>query len=67
MAAAVPENFITKEVYENGWASNGSIVSSNMPYTIPILVDHSGSPEFGGPASLGTLFFPGNEPQWTFR
>lgn len=62
MAAAAPENFITKEVYENGWASNGSIVSSNMPYTIPILVDHSGSPDFGGPLFWAHYSFLGLNP-----
>ena len=62
MGAAAPENFITKEVYENGWASNGSIVSSNMPYTIPILVNHSGSPEFGGPLFWAHYSFLGLNP-----
>ncbi|MBS9461086.1 beta-glucosidase [Flagellimonas sp. 389] len=49
LAAASPDYSIAKEVYDNGWASNGGMVSSNVQYDIPILVNHPGSPQFGGP------------------
>lgn len=48
--AAASENFgIEKEVYDNGWASNGSIVSSATAYDLPLLVDHAGNAPKGGP------------------
>ena len=49
MGAASPEYSITKSVYDNGWASNGALISSDMPYGIPLLVDHAGAAQFGGP------------------
>lgn len=48
--AAASENFgIEKQVYDNGWASNGSIVSSATAYDLPLLVDHAGNAPKGGP------------------
>ena len=49
LAAASPDHSIEKDVYTNGWASNGSIQSGNTKYSLPLLVDHAGSPQFGGP------------------
>ncbi|MBC6997271.1 glucoamylase family protein [Cytophaga sp. FL35] len=48
--AAASENFgIGKQVYDNGWASNGSIVSSATAYGLPLWVDHAGNAPKGGP------------------
>ncbi|MFC4096124.1 glucoamylase family protein [Euzebyella saccharophila] len=48
--ATASENFgIEKEVYNNGWASNGSIVSGATAYGLPFLVDHAGNAPKGGP------------------
>ncbi|PCJ93448.1 MAG: beta-glucosidase [Flavobacteriaceae bacterium] len=49
LAAASPDYSIEKEVYDNGWASNGSIKSSNSKYDLPLLVKHAGSEQYGGP------------------
>ena len=49
MAAASPEHSISKEVYANGWASNGNIASAGSAYDIPLLVDHAGNAPKGGP------------------
>lgn len=49
LAAASPDYSIEKEVYDNGWASNGGIKSSNSKYNLPLLVKHAGSQEYGGP------------------
>ena len=49
LAAASPDFSITKEVYTNGWASNGAIRSENSKYGFPLLVRHNGSEEYGGP------------------
>jgi len=49
MAAASPDHSISKEVYTNGWASNGGIRSSNIAYNYPLLVKHNGAQIYGGP------------------
>lgn len=52
MAAASPDYPISPEVYHQGWAGNGTIVSGNIRYGMPLIVKHAGSEQFGGP-----LFF----------
>ncbi len=49
LAAASPDYGISKEVYTNGWASNGGIETENTKYGFPLLVKHQGSEEYGGP------------------
>jgi len=49
MAAASPDHSISKEIYTNGWASNGEIRSSNTAYNYPLLVKHNGAQIYGGP------------------
>lgn len=49
LAAASPDYSITKEVYTEGWASNGTIASGAFAYGIPLVVDHAGNAPKGGP------------------
>ncbi len=49
LAAASPDHTISKQVYTNGWASNGGIASNNTKYGFPLLVKHLGNEEYGGP------------------
>ncbi|MGB5820162.1 MAG: glucoamylase family protein [Saonia sp.] len=49
LAASSIAHSIAPEVYDNGWASNGGIVATNVQYGIPLLVRHAGSQDFGGP------------------
>ncbi len=49
MAAASPDYGISKEVYTNGWASNGGIKSTQITYGYPLLVKHNGDAIYGGP------------------
>ncbi|RDY59321.1 glucoamylase family protein [Flagellimonas nanhaiensis] len=49
LAAASPDHSIAKEVYSNGWASNGGITYPNNKYGYPLLVRHAGALEYGGP------------------
>ena len=49
LAAASPDHAISKDVYTNGWASNGTIASSQMTYELPLVVAHAGNTAFGGP------------------
>jgi len=41
--AASPDHAIPTDVYHQGWASNGNIVSSSNQYSIPLILDHAGS------------------------
>lgn len=49
LAASSTDYAITKNVYSNGWASNGGISSSETPYNLPLAVDHAGNSPYGGP------------------
>ena len=49
LGAASPDYGISAETYHQGWASNGSIKSSNSQYGFPLLLKHAGSPTYGGP------------------
>jgi|GEM_PF-272770 len=53
LAAASPNNSISKDVYTNGWASNGGIKSDATAYGYPLIVKHPGAEE----AVSGPLFF----------
>ncbi|MGI9530141.1 MAG: glucoamylase family protein [Lutimonas sp.] len=49
MAAASTSYGISKDVYTNGWAMNGNIMSSENTYGYPLLVSHHGAQTYGGP------------------
>lgn len=63
LAAASANHSITKEVYDNGWARNGGIKSGNQKYGLPLLVDHNGSPEYGGPLFWAHYSYLGLDPR----
>ena len=63
MAAASPDFTIEKEVYTNGWASNGGIQSSNTQYGYPLLVKHNGAEQFGGPLFWAHYSYLGLDPR----
>ncbi len=62
LAAASPDHSISKEVYTNGWASNGGIQSGNTQYGIPLLVRHPGAQQFGGPLFWAHYSYLGLKP-----
>ncbi|WP_027124908.1 glucoamylase family protein [Gelidibacter mesophilus] len=62
LAASAPEHSISKEVYTQGWAGNGTIVSSNVQYGLPLVLKHAGSPQFGGPLFFSHYSFLGLNP-----
>lgn len=43
LGAASPDFPIPAEVYHQGWANNGNIVSTESQYGIPLILDHAGS------------------------
>ncbi|MBT8183472.1 MAG: beta-glucosidase, partial [Eudoraea sp.] len=47
LAASSQDHGISKEVYINGWASNGDIRSGSLKYGLPLLVSHNGAQEYG--------------------
>lgn len=63
MAAASPDYAISKDTYSNGWASNGSIISTEIAYGIPLLVDHAGSAPKGGPLFWAHYSYLGLDPR----
>ena len=63
MAAASPNQTITKEVYENGWASNGSLISTETKYNLPLIVDHAGNSPYGGPLFWAHYSYLGLNPK----
>ena len=62
LAAASPDYSIMKEVYTNGWASNGGIKSNKTTYNYPLLVKHPGSETYGGPLFFSHYSFLGLNP-----
>lgn len=62
LAAASPNFPITQAAYTQGWANNGAIVSSNSQYGFPLILDHSGAPQFGGPLFFSHYSFLGLNP-----
>jgi len=63
LAAASPDHSIEKEVYTNGWASNGGIKATNSQYGFPLVVKHAGSNQFGGPLFWAHYSFLGLDPK----
>ncbi|WP_420603036.1 glucoamylase family protein [Flagellimonas sp.] len=63
LAAASPDHSISKEVYTNGWASNGGIKYPNSKYGHPLLVRHAGALESGGPLFWAHYSYLGLNPK----
>ncbi|MFC4723341.1 glucoamylase family protein [Geojedonia litorea] len=63
LAAASPNYPITPSAYQNGWADNGNIVSSNVQYGFPLILKHAGSPSYGGPLFFSHYSFLGLNPK----
>ena len=62
MAASSPDHPIPKEVYEQGWARSGAIISSATKYGYPLVVVHNGAEEYGGPLFWSQYSFFGLSP-----
>ncbi len=62
LAASSPDYAISREVYEQGWARSGAIVSSRTQYGYPLVVDHVDNEEYGGPLYWSQYSFLGLNP-----
>lgn len=49
MAACSPTHGIPPQVYHEGWACGGDIISGNSPYGIPLILKHNTPGNKGGP------------------
>ncbi|MFB9055835.1 glucoamylase family protein [Mariniflexile ostreae] len=63
LAAASPNYSISKTVYEKGWANSGGIVSPASQYGIPLVLNHAGSSNLGGPLFFSQYSFLGLNPK----
>lgn len=63
LAAASPSYSIEKSVYDNGWARSGAIVSSSTQYDFPLVLNHAGGSNFGGPLFFSHYSFLGLNPK----
>ena len=59
LAASSPTHSISKEVYKEGWASNGGIVTNRMYYNINLPL----GPPYGGPLFFAHYSFIGLDPR----
>ncbi|MAM18662.1 MAG: glucoamylase family protein [Christiangramia sp.] len=59
LAAASPTHPISKEVYEEGWASNGGIITNRSHYGINMPL----GPSYGGPLFFSHYSFIGLDPR----
>lgn len=63
LAAASPTYAIDKSVYQQGWARNGSIISTGTQYGIPLIVNHNGANGTVGPMFWSHYSFLGLDPR----
>lgn len=63
LAAASPNFSIAKTAYEKGWASSGGIVSSASQYGFPLVLNHAGGSNLGGPLFFSHYSFLGLNPK----
>jgi len=62
MGAASPTHPISAEVYHEGWARSGGIVSAKTKYGLPLMLKHNGAEEFGGPLFWAHYSYVGLDP-----
>lgn len=63
LGAASPNYSISDEVYQQGWADNGNIVSANSQYGFPLLLNHAGASSYGGPLFWAHYSYLGLDPR----
>ncbi|WP_226064976.1 glucoamylase family protein [Kaistella polysaccharea] len=63
LASASPNYTISKSVYQEGWARNGSIKTSASKYGIPLIVNHNGANGTVGPMFFSHYSFLGLDPR----
>ena len=62
LAASSPTFPVDPQVYHQGWARNGKIVSQQKAYDIPLILNHNGAEEYGGPLFWSQYSYLGLDP-----
>ncbi|MBW2961983.1 beta-glucosidase [Mesonia sp. JHPTF-M18] len=63
LAASSPEHSIQSEVYHQGWARNGNIITNKKAYGIPLILKHNTVGGKGGPLFWAHYSFLGLNPK----
>lgn len=63
LAAASPTYSIDSEAYYKGWSRNGTYLSGNTQYGLPLYVKHNGAEQYGGPLFWGQYSYLGLDPR----
>lgn len=63
LGASSPTHPISPEAYHKGWARDGSIVSENEKYGLPLVLKHNGAQEYGGPLFWSHYSYIGLNPK----
>ncbi|GAA4315269.1 glucoamylase family protein [Pontixanthobacter gangjinensis] len=63
MAASSNNHSISPEVYHQGWARSGNIVTDNAPYGMPLLLKHNTPGDKGGPLFWAHYSYLGLNPK----
>jgi hypothetical protein len=63
LGAASPNYSIAKAAYSEGWANNGAIVSTSTQYSLPLVLNHAGGSNYGGPLFFSHYSFLGLNPK----
>lgn len=63
MAASSPDYAIHPEAYHDGWARSGGIVSDDIAYGIPLILEHNTRGDMGGPLFWAHYSYLGLNPK----
>lgn len=63
LAASSPTHGISAEVYHQGWARSGDITSDQITYGYDLVLQHNGSPKYGGPLFWAHYSYLGLDPR----
>ncbi len=63
LAASSPTFPVSADVYQKGWARDGAIKGKHEKYGYTLLLNHNGSPEYGGPLFWSHYSYLGLDPR----
>lgn len=63
LAASSPTYPVDPEVYHQGWAQDGKIVSDQITYGFPLILKHNYAEEYGGPLFWAHYSYLGLDPK----
>ncbi|WKS94879.1 glucoamylase family protein [Riemerella columbina] len=63
LAASSPTHPIDKETYYQGWTRNGTYLTTQTQYGLPLYVKHNGAEQYGGPLFWAHYSYIGLDPR----